>query len=306
LAFAWTTYDPASGYTPTSGNRRATDDLERGGIATINMAAELRKRGLWDDSWVTEPIRITPAGQRHRPYFFEKSVTVTMEAPHLENADVHYTLDGSEPTAQSHRYGKPLTLTRTTELRTAAFRDGRKVSLSGDGYFVRLGPTPPKPDVCLDQIEPIQELYARLSPAAAACFWRPVANLSFEGKPLRIRGRKYDKGLGMRAPANARYELKPEYDRFVAKVGVDDNMLDVHLGRFLAGHPSVIFKLFLDGAPAAESPVMRISQEPWRFDMKIPEGTRQINLVATDAGSRSPYDLANWADAGFVLGRAEQ
>jgi len=306
LAFAWTTYDPAGGYTPTSGNRQAADDLERGGIATINMVAELKKLGLWDDTWVTEPIRITPAGQVHRPYFFEKSVTVTLEAPYLENATIHYTLDGSRPTAGSPRYEKPLVLTQTSELNTVAFRDGRKVSLPGDGCFVRLGPRPPKPDVYLDEIKPIQELYARLSPAAAACFWRPVENLSYEGKPLRIRGQKYDKGVGMRAPANIRYELKGEYDRFVALAGVDDNLLDVHLGRFVAGHPSVVLKVFLDGELAAESPVMRISQEPWRFVVKIPEGTRQINLVAVDADSRSPYDLANWAEAGFVLKNAKR
>ena len=319
LAFAWTTYDPARGYTPTMGNRQAADDLERGRIATINMGAELKKLGLWDDTWVTEPIRITPAGQVHRPYFFEKSVTVTLEAPYLENpylknATIHYTLDGSQPTAGSPRYEKPLVLTQTSELNTVAFRDGRKVSLPGsesgspslDGRFVRLGPRPPKPDVYLDEIEPIQELYARLSAAVAACFWRPAENLSYEGKPLRIRGQKYEKGVGMRAPANIRYELKGEYDRFVALAGVDDNMLDVHLGRFVAGHPSVVLKVFIDGELAAESPVMRISQEPWRFDVKIPEGARQINLVATDADSRSPCDLANWAEAGFVLNSAKR
>ena len=71
--------------------------------------------------------------------------------------------------------------------------------------------------------------------------------------------------------------------------------------RFVARHPSVVFKVFVDGKLAAESPVMRISQEPWRFDVRIPGGARQINLVATDAGSRSPYDLANWVRAGFVL-----
>ena len=102
------------------------------------------------------------------------------------------------------------------------------------------------------------------------------------------------------APANLRYKLEPEYDRFVALAGVDDNMLSVNYARFLAMHASVVFKVFIDGRCAAESPVMRMSQEPWRFDVKIPDGARQINLVATDAGSRSACDLGNWADAGFV------
>jgi hypothetical protein len=51
---------------------------------------------------------------------------------------------------------------------------------------------------------------------------------------------------------------------------------------------------------ASESPIMRLSQEPWRFDVKIPAGSRLINLAVSDAGDRSPLDLADWVDAGFV------
>ena len=51
---------------------------------------------------------------------------------------------------------------------------------------------------------------------------------------------------------------------------------------------------------AAESPVMRMSQEPWRFDVKIPVGSRFINLACMDAGSRNVLDLGNVIDAGFI------
>ena len=43
LAFAWTGYDPAKGYTPTTGNAQAADDLERARIPTMMMVEELRK-----------------------------------------------------------------------------------------------------------------------------------------------------------------------------------------------------------------------------------------------------------------------
>jgi hypothetical protein len=58
--------------------------------------------------------------------------------------------------------------------------------------------------------------------------------------------------------------------------------------------------VYIDGTLASESPVMRLGQEPWRFDVRIPEGSRLINLVVTDAGTRSPLDLADWVDAGFI------
>ena len=303
LAFAWTAYDPSRGYTPSRGNAQAADDLERAGIPTIVMVDELRKLQLWDDAWITEPVRITPAGTTGRPYFFEQSVAVTLDTPFLEGAQLRYTLDATPVDSHSAEYTKPIPLSQTTHLRTAAFRDGRRVSLEGQGYFVRMPPLPPACDVPLGKLVPVTDLYALNGPTHAACLWPVRANVSYENKPLRIRRHKYAAGLGMRAPAYARYDLKPEYQRFVALAGVDDNMLDQELGRSIAMYPSVVFKLFIDGKPAAESPVMRISQVPWRFDVAIPAGSRQIVLVCDDAGTRSPYDLGNWAEAGFVTAK---
>jgi hypothetical protein len=66
----------------------------------------------------------------------------------------------------------------------------------------------------------------------------------------------------------------------------------------------VVFKVFVDGREVASSPVMRISEQPWRFDVKLPPGAERISLCATDAGDGNREDLANWVDAGFVAGRS--
>ena len=90
----------------------------------------------------------------------------------------------------------------------------------------------------------------------------------------------------MRAPANLLYKIEPGYDRFVARAGVDDEPFrERPSARFLATYPSVQFQVYIDGNLASESPVMRLGQEPWRFEIRIPEGSRLINLVVTDAGS---------------------
>lgn len=300
LAFAWTHYDPATGYTPSTGNAQAADDLERAGIPTVVFVDELRRLKLWDDTWTTEPVRITPSGTHERPYFFETNVTVTLELPYLRDAAIHYTLDGTTPTPASPSYRQPLAVTGTATLRTAAFRDARQVSPDGQAAFVRLPALPPKPDVTLDRLSAVPDLYTRNGPEHAAFLWHPRTNESFEGKPLRVRGRVYPAGLGMRAPGYARYDLKPEYQRFVALAGVDDWLLERNHGSNVARYPSVVFKVFLDGQLAASSPVLRISQVPWRFDVPIPAGSRQIVLVCDDAGSRSAYDLGNWVEAGFT------
>ncbi|MDR3232805.1 MAG: NPCBM/NEW2 domain-containing protein [Planctomycetaceae bacterium] len=159
---------------------------------------------------------------------------------------------------------------------------------------------PPKPDVYLEYLDYIPNGYTSHSKGAYACLWHPQKGKSFEKKPLRVRGKTYSHGMGFRAPSAVQYEIKPEYKRFVALAGIDENILAVNNGRFLVIHSSVVFKLFIDGKPVAESPVMRISQEPWRFDVEIPAGSRRIDMVCMDAGSRSILDYGNWLDAGFI------
>ena len=150
LAFAWTHYDPDKHHTPSVGGDIAADDLERGGIPTIQFVDELRKAGLWDDRWITEPVRVTPAGKKARPYFFEKSVAVSLDLPMVNGAEIRYTLDGSEPTPLSAKYERPFVLDKTTALRAVAYGNGEKVSLPNDGCFVHLPPRPPRPDVHID------------------------------------------------------------------------------------------------------------------------------------------------------------
>ena len=299
MAFAWTSYDPDKSYTPSIGNEQAADDLERAGIPTVRFAEELQKMSLWNENRITEPVRITPAGTLNRPYFFEQKVTATLEVPYLQNATIRFTLDGSDPSVKSARYEHPLTLTQTTTLRTAAFREGKKISMDSRAFFVLLPPAPPKPEIFASDIEPVTDLYAAIGPVYAACLWKPVADRGYEGKTLRIREQSFDKGLGMRAPAYFRLNLDPEWKRFVARAGVDDHMLDENLGRNLARYPAIVFKVFIDGQLAAQSPVMRISQEPWRFNVAIPAGSRQLTLVCDDMGNSTPYNLGNWVDAGF-------
>ena len=295
LTDAETSYDPDRGLTPDLGTAKDIADVERSGIPTIDMAKEMRAAGAWNDRWTVEMVRFAPWGTKWWPYEFTDSVKITLSTPNQKGVAIHYTLDGTLPRPSSPRYTTPLDVTQTTELRAAAFENGHLVTLMSEGYFVRLGSIPPKPDVYLDQLTPN-------TPTRPDWRWEAKTNQAFTGAPLSIRDSVYIKGVGMRAPADLLYEIKPGYKRFVARAGVDDEPFRQRpKARFLATYPSVQFRVYIDGALASESPVMRLSQEPWRFDVKIPEHSRLINLVVTDAGSPSPLDLANWVDAGFVL-----
>ncbi|MDR1382624.1 MAG: NPCBM/NEW2 domain-containing protein [Planctomycetaceae bacterium] len=301
---AFTHYDPVAGYTPEMGTAEINENLQKSGIPCINMGEELRRLLKSEDSLLNSEtpldyVRFAPWGKRERPYFFESTTRVTLTAPWLDGAEIHYTTDGSEPDVQTPRYTKPLEITQTQTLRAAAFRDGKCVSLPSEAYFVKMpAALTSTPDVYLEDLNGGVNDYAK---TYKDCLWYPVKLKSFEGKPLRVRGKTYEHGLGFRAPSSVQYEIKPEYKRFVALAGVDDNMLSQNNGRFLAMHSSVVFKIFVDGKLAAESPVMRISQEPWRFEIDIPEGSSRISLACTDAGSRNILDYGNWLNAGFLV-----
>ena len=43
------------------------------------------------------------------------------------------------------------------------------------------------------------------------------------------------------------YEIKPEWKRFVALAGADENLVSMSNGSNLAMNPSEFFKVFIDG-----------------------------------------------------------
>jgi nicotinamidase-related amidase len=295
---AFTAYESSSGYTPDDGTAEIDGNLQTAGIPNINMGDEFRKAGLWKDETPVDYVRFTPWGKAERPYFMDSTVTVTLTAPWLDGDEIRYTTDGSEPTAKSPRYTAPLKIGQTQTLCAAAFRKGKQTSLPSSAFYVRLPVAkPPLPDVYIDELEYIPNEYVK---SVNSCLWYPQKNKSYEGNLLRVRSKTYAHGMGFRAPSSVQYEIKPSYRRFVALAGIDENMLYQDNGRFIAINSSVVFRVFIDGKMMAESPVMLISQEPWRFDVPIPAGSRRINLVCMDAGSRNILDYGNWVNAGFI------
>jgi trehalose utilization protein len=300
-------YDPATGLTPESNTATVVQHFERYLAPSINLGDELDRNGLWDRSAVVDPVRITPWGTAMRPHLFEEDVLVTLSTPLQPGATICYTLDGSKPTTASPRYEKLLKLTKTSQLRAAAFDGGRWVCRESSGSFVRLEALPPMPDVHLSDLTALRAVgpghtygeHMRFSAHSQP----PQKDRSNEGAALRLHGVSYARGMGVHAPNQLQYEVKPEYERFVALAGVDEHLLEAANGSNRAMYPSVVFKVFFDGREAATSPVMRIAVLPWRFDVPIPRGTKIISLAVTDAGDGNKEDRANWVNAGFVRKR---
>lgn len=269
---------------------------------SIHLVNELRKLGCWDSGARVDPVLLTPWGFPDRPKFFTDRLTVTLSIPRLPNAEIRYSTDGSTPSATSALYREPMVLTATTTLRATAFQGAQPVGLESEGYFVRMPPEPPEPQVSIADLKPLKmnmaiwsEWYAEPSRPD------PQTNRAYDGQPLRLRGVEYKSGIGLRAPSHLIYEIKPEFAEFVARAGVDEGLLRWDMGRERAMYPKVVFRVFLDGKLAAESPVMRISQEPWRFRVPLPPGSRLLSLAAVHVGDDNPGELIQWVNAGFRL-----
>lgn len=63
---------------------------------------------------------------------FEESTEVTITGP--DGATIHYTVDGSTPTAESAVYSEPLTFTETTTLKAIAVKDGQSSAVTSRTY----------------------------------------------------------------------------------------------------------------------------------------------------------------------------
>lgn len=298
-------YKPEIGLTPDSHTAEVVAHFERHLAPTINFIEELTRAGKWDGGRIVDPVRITPWGTAMRPHLFEKDVTVTLSAPWQPGAEIRYTLDGSEPGPRSMKYEKPLLLKDTARLRVGAFIGGARVCLDSEGRFHKLIAPPAMPDVHLSDLAALQSVgpghtYGGQHRASAHAK-SPQKDKTNEGHPLKLRGVAYAKGLGVHAISKMVYPIKPEYKRFVALAGVDEQLLSVSMGSNRAMHPSVVFKVFIDGKEMAASPVMRIAERPWRFDLEIPAGAKSISLITMDAGDGNQEDLANWVNCGFLL-----
>ena len=63
---------------------------------------------------------------------FEESTQVTMNGP--AGAEIHYTTDGTQPTAQSTLYTAPITLSETTVVKAIAIKDGQSSAVTSRTY----------------------------------------------------------------------------------------------------------------------------------------------------------------------------
>lgn len=149
---------------------------------------------------------------------------------------------------------------------------------------------PPLPEVWLDTLQPLQA-----SSGNEGGQGRPRLNLNCIGQPLRLQGITYQRGVGEHAPAELTYSLQPAWRRFVAVVGLDDQV-----ARFQDQRGSLVVKVFADTSLLVQTPLLRGGGASAKIDTALPAGAKTLRLVVEDAGDGVDFDDADFVQAGFL------
>lgn len=118
---------------------------------------------------------------------------------------------------------------------------------------------------------------------------QPGINTSIEGKPIKVGGVTYKKGLGLHADSEAVYALDARYARFQAVIGIDDE----------ASNGDAIYRIYATVGGSEQETLIyeqQISSGSSEFvDLSV-RGVTQLRLV-TDANGANSNDHTDWADA---------
>lgn len=121
-------------------------------------------------------------------------------------------------------------------------------------------------------------------------------NKSYEGNPLSVGAKKYQKGFGVRAPSTIEFELDGSYNTFSTYVGVDTEgkkVNDHHIE-----HNKIQFEVYADDeeVPRATSGVLGIGHPPHKLECSIAR-VKKLKLVARQASGYRWFLLsATWGD----------
>lgn len=119
--------------------------------------------------------------------------------------------------------------------------------------------------------------------------WR--ADRSVTGHPVRIAGRRFGKGIGCHSRCELRWTLPAGAKRFVASVGLSDEVLA------LADPGAVEFVVAVDGEERWRSGTLRGGEGPRRVPPIELAGARELALLVDFAAGEDVADRALWADA---------
>jgi hypothetical protein len=214
-----------------------------------------------------------------------RGVNLRWEAQHQPAAGYLVSLSGAPvgftPTQVFALRGLDPRASYAAEVRTV-WQDGKASEKAAQLRFTLAQMLPQ--ELWLSELEPV-----RLTPG-----WRqPELDRTFTGRGLSIKGRQYERGVGMPTNSEIEFEVGGPYETFSALAGVDDE--------YSGADGAVEFAILGDGEQLWRGEAVR------KADGAIPvnvsaKGVRRLTLRARRAGGEGGRIHADWADAKLLKG----
>lgn len=122
--------------------------------------------------------------------------------------------------------------------------------------------------------------------------WR--ADRSAANTPVRLDGRTYERGVGMRCGGTLTFDTQRRYDTFAATIGIDD---------VVRPRGEVIFRVLVDGREAFNSGPVRGDDAARTISVDVRK-SKQITLVVDVGGMTDVGGNADWAAARLITAEA--
>jgi hypothetical protein len=303
-------------FSPTQGTVELIEQVERNLAPSIDMKQTMRQAGVWEGDPVLDFVHIAPWDRVFGGTPYPLPIQAELICRHVPEAELRYTLDGSDPTATSALYQRPVKINETTLLKAAGFKGDTLLTRISEAQYWKYPPVPNPPGVFVSERNLISEKIGEVKPNSYAVKKAARFKQSVDGHVLTNRGRKFGQGIGVQAPSELVFALKPQYKRFVANAAVDDETMEwdnpddmeqwPQWSRPFQGPTSyricqIVFEVSIDGKVVKETPPLFNGVLAWSIDVEIPVGAQQITLRVKDVDSRftDPHGHGDWLDAGF-------
>ena len=140
--------------------------------------------------------------------------------------------------------------------------------------------------VFLSDLAPIESRHTPFLPGARE--WPLQRDRSVAGRPLRLGGREFPKGLGMHSRSAVTYDLAGKYRAFHAIVGLDDTTVG-------AGTASCAVEV--DGRRVFEESALSRQNGAKRLPVIDVSGAKRLTLVVEFGELGDSQDHVDWGDA---------
>lgn len=142
----------------------------------------------------------------------------------------------------------------------------------------------------LSELTPIDARHTAFLPDARE--WLPKRDRSVTGRPLRLSGREFPKGIGMHSRSAMTWELAGAFRSFHATVGLDDASV---------GSGTATCSVELDGRRAFEATLSR-SRGPITLPLIDISAAKRLTLLVDFGDLGDSQDHVNWCDAVLLRG----